>query len=147
MLDDLRDRSRQNPLPTADVIIETAGGIVLVERKHAPYGWALPGGFMEPGETIAAAARREAKEETGLDVQLTELLGVYSDPARDPRGLFTLSTVFVATAEGTPVGADDAAQARVFPLDGLPALAFDHGTIVDDYRRLRAGGGRPPVDR
>jgi ADP-ribose pyrophosphatase YjhB (NUDIX family) len=143
MLDDLRARSRQNPLPTADVIIEVPGGIVLVERKHEPHGWALPGGFVDPGETVGAAARREAKEETGLDVELVELLGVYSDPARDPRGIYTVSTVFVARADGTPVGADDAADARVFPLGALPALAFDHGQILADYRKWRDGERRP----
>jgi len=138
----------KTPLATVDVIIEIDGGIVLIRRRNPPPGWALPGGFVDPGETVAQAARREAKEETGLDVELSELLGVYSDPKRDPRGLFTIGTVFVGRASGTPVGGDDAADARVFPLDALPPdIAFDHPTIIDDYRRLRAGGGRPPVDR
>lgn len=145
---DLKQRSQMNPVPTADVVIELDGGIVLVRRKNEPVGWALPGGFMDPGETIAAAARREAREETGLDVELVELLGVYSDPRRDPRGIFTISTVFVARARGAPVGGDDAAQAQVFPLDRLPPdIVFDHATIIDDYRRLRAGAVRPPLDR
>ena len=131
-----------------DVLAETEdGGIVLVRRKHPPPGWALPGGFVEAGESVAAAARRELREETGLDVELTELFHVYADPARDPRGP-TLSVVFIGRARGTPVGADDAAEARVFPLDALPApLAFDHGLILADYRRYRREGVRPPPDR
>jgi 8-oxo-dGTP diphosphatase len=146
MTDSKQDRPA--PKPTVDVVIETEGGIVLVRRKNPPHGWALPGGFVDGGEWIAAAARREAKEETGLDVQLTDLLGVYSNPGRDPRGIFTISTVYVGRARGVPVGADDAAEARVFPPDALPAdVVFDHPVILDDYRRFRAGKGRPPLDR
>jgi 8-oxo-dGTP diphosphatase len=138
----------KTPLATVDIIIECGGGIVMVRRRNPPLGWALPGGFIDPGESAAQAARREAKEETGLDVELTELLGVYSDPKRDPRGLYTLSTVFVGRAGGQPKGGDDAADARVVALDALPSdIAFDHATIIGDYRRLRAGQGRPPVDR
>ena len=138
----------KTPLVTVDVIIETGAGIVLVRRRNPPLGWALPGGFVDPGESVAIAARREAKEETGMDVELTELLGVYSDPNRDPRGLFTVSTVFIGRADGQPVGGDDAAEARVFPADAVPSdVAFDHPTIIADYRRLRAGLGRPPIDR
>ena len=138
----------KTPLVTVDIIIETGGGIVLVRRRNPPHGWALPGGFVDPGESVAQAARREAKEETGLDVELTELLGVYSDPKRDPRGLFTASTVFIGRAAGQPTGGDDAAEARVVALDALPPdIAFDHPTIIDDYRRYRAGLGRPPLDR
>ena len=138
----------KTPLATVDIIIENGEGIVLVRRRNPPLGWALPGGFVDRGESVAQAARREAKEETGLDVELTELLGVYSDPKRDPRGLFTISTVFVGRASGQPVGGDDAADARVVALDALPSdIAFDHGTIIADYRRMRAGQGRPPLDR
>jgi 8-oxo-dGTP diphosphatase len=135
-------------LATVDVIAEIPeGGIVLVRRRHPPPGWALPGGFVEAGETAAAAARRELREETGLEVELVECFHVYSDPARDPRGP-TLSVVFLGRARGTPAGGDDAAEARVFPLEALPApLAFDHGRILEDYRRYRAGGQRPPPDR
>ena len=137
----------KTPLATVDVIVESDEGIVLVRRRHPPLGWALPGGFVDRGESVAQAARREAKEETGLDVELTELLGVYSDPRRDPRG-FTISTVFIARAAGRPVGGDDAAEARVVALDALPPdVVFDHATMIADYRRLRAGLGRPPVDR
>ena len=138
----------KTPLVTVDIVIETGGGIVLVRRRNPPLGWALPGGFVDPGESVAQAARREAKEETGLDVELTDLLGVYSDPTRDPRGLFTVSTVFIGRANGQPAGGDDAAEARVVSLDALPSdIAFDHPTIIDDYRRFRVGAGRPPVDR
>jgi 8-oxo-dGTP diphosphatase len=138
----------ETPHATVDIIVELKGGIVLVRRRNEPLGWALPGGFIDRGESAATAARREAQEETGLDVQLTELLGVYSDPRRDPRGFYTLSTVFIGRAEGTPRGGDDAAEARVFSLDALPQdVVFDHPTIIEDYRRLRAGLGRPPVDR
>jgi 8-oxo-dGTP diphosphatase len=138
----------KTPLVTVDIIVEAGGGIVLVRRRNPPLGWALPGGFVDPGESVAQAARREAKEETGLDVELTELLGVYSDPKRDPRGLFTVSTVFIGRADGRPIGGDDAAEARVVSLHALPPdIVFDHPTIIDDYRRHRAGLGRPPVDR
>jgi 8-oxo-dGTP diphosphatase len=131
-----------------DVIAEMPdGGIVLVRRRHPPPGWALPGGFVEAGESAAAAARRELREETGLDVELVELFHVYADPARDPRGP-TLSAVFIGRGRGIPTGADDAAEARVFPLGALPApLAFDHALILADYRRYRAEGRRPPPDR
>ena len=114
---------------------------------NPPPGWALPGGFVEAGESAAAAAQRELQEETGLEVDLSELFHVYADPARDPRGP-TLSVVFIGRAAGTPVGADDAAEARAFPLDALPApLAFDHALILADYRRYRLEGRRPPPDR
>jgi 8-oxo-dGTP diphosphatase len=140
--------SPRGPLPTVDVIAEMPdGGIVLVRRKHPPPGWALPGGFVEAGESAAAAGRREFQEETGLAVELVELFHVYSDPSRDPRGP-TLGVVFIGRASGTPGGADDAAQAAIFRLDALPApLAFDHAVILADYRRYRSEGRRPPPDR
>jgi 8-oxo-dGTP diphosphatase len=123
----------KNPVPTVDIIIEVTGGIVLIERKNQPHGWAIPGGFVDYGETVEAAAVREAKEETGLEVTLTHLLGVYSDPSRDPR-LHTISTVFVGTADGQPVADDDAADAGVFTAETLPEdLAFDHSDILEDY--------------
>ncbi|MEW5803488.1 MAG: NUDIX hydrolase [bacterium] len=128
----------RNPLPTADIIIEVEGkGIVLVRRKNPPYGWAIPGGFVEYGESLEEAAVREAKEETGLDVQLIRQFHTYSDPKRDPR-FCTVSTVYLATAEGTPVGDDDATEARIFTKDRLPSdLAFDHAKILEDYFEKR----------
>lgn len=131
------------PVPTVDVIIEVGSRIVLVRRKHPPPGWAIPGGFIDAGERAQDAAVREALEETGLRVTLTELLGVYSDPARDPRK-HTISTVYIGKAEGTPKGSDDAAEARLFPERDLPSsLAFDHGQILADYFRFRKTGRRP----
>lgn len=136
---DQGDRPR-NPYPTVDVIIHDAGlGIVLVERKNPPHGWALPGGFVDYGEACEDAAVREAKEETGLDVLLTGLLGVYSDPGRDPR-FHTMSVVYTAQAKDVSLLAagDDAGKAQFYPLDGLPPLAFDHGRIVADYMDVLA---------
>jgi 8-oxo-dGTP diphosphatase len=134
----------RNPAPTVDVVILLPGDrVVLVERRYPPPGWAIPGGFVDEGETIEAAAVREAKEETGLDVRLEELLYVYSDPRRDPRK-HTLSAVFVGRAAGAPSGGDDAAQARAFAWDSLPApLAFDHAAILSDARRFLLTGVRP----
>ncbi|MGD8329408.1 MAG: NUDIX hydrolase [Acidobacteriota bacterium] len=124
----------RGPALTVDVIIEMkAGGIVLVERRNRPHGWALPGGFVEYGETVEQAAVREAREETGLDVELVRQLHVYSDPARDPRS-HTVSVVFLGRAGGTPRGGSDAATARVCARDELPApIVFDHAVILDDY--------------
>jgi 8-oxo-dGTP diphosphatase len=134
------------PLLTVDAIIETAGGIVLIERKNPPHGWALPGGFVDPGESLAAAARREAKEETSLDIELVEQFFAYSDPARDPRGA-TVSVVFVARAHGEARAADDAKNLRVYPLAELPPLAFDHAQILADYRAWKETGRRPGPTR
>ncbi len=124
----------RNPLPTVDVIIETEPGtVVLIRRRNPPHGWALPGGFVDYGERLEDAAVREAKEETGLNVTLARQFHTYSDPRRDPRH-HTITTVYLGKAEGTPVGADDAAEARVFPLDALPTpLCFDHGDILEDW--------------
>lgn len=140
----------RNPKPTVDILIELEGRpgtIVLIRRAHEPQGWAVPGGFVDEGEYLADAAVREAKEETGLDVTLTELFHCYSDPARDPRQ-HTVSTVFLATARGEPVGADDAAEAIVVDEASLPSpIVFDHPTIVADYFAYRRTGKRPPVRR
>jgi ADP-ribose pyrophosphatase YjhB (NUDIX family) len=134
------------PLLTVDVIIEVAGGIVLIERKNPPPGWALPGGFVDVGESLPQAAVREAREETSLAVTLTEQFFAYSDPRRDPRGA-TCSVVFLGRAVGEPRAADDAKNVRVFAIDALPSLAFDHAQILDDYRRYQRTGARPPVTR
>ncbi len=137
----------RTPALTVDVVIECGGGIVLVRRKYPPEGWALPGGFVDYGERVPHAAVREAKEETGLEVTLVDLLGVYSDPHRDPRR-HTVSVVYVGRADGEPAGGDDAAEARVFPADRLPdPLCFDHAQILSDYLRFHREGIRPPVDR
>lgn len=134
----------RNPLLTVDIVIELAGGgIVLIERKNSPHGWALPGGFVDYGESIESAAVREAKEETSLDVKLIEQFYTYSDPTRDTRH-HTVSTVFIATAEGTPRGADDAKVARSFHEDQLPApMVFDHAKILRDYFAFKKTGRRP----
>jgi ADP-ribose pyrophosphatase YjhB (NUDIX family) len=134
----------RNPFPTVDIVIEIMDGrrmrgIVLIERKNPPPGWALPGGFVDYGETLEAAAVREAREETSLDVELVGQLGAYSDPSRDPR-FHTISTVFLARATGDPRGADDARSAVVFdPRDRSRPLAFDHRKILDDYLASRKG--------
>jgi len=123
----------QNPLPTVDIIIETASGIVLIKRKNPPPGWALPGGFVDYGESLEQAAIREAREETGLTVKLRRQFHTYSDPRRDPRR-HTISTVFIAEAVGGTLQAgDDAARAAIFPRNQLPELAFDHHRIIADY--------------
>lgn len=130
----------RNPVPTVDIIIEVDGGIVLIERKNEPHGWALPGGFVDYGESLEDAARREAEEETSLTVQLKCQLHAYSDPARDKR-LHTLSVVFVAEAEGTPDGQDDAKRAGVFSEHNLPSsIVFDHARILSDYFRWKREG-------
>jgi 8-oxo-dGTP diphosphatase len=134
----------RNPLLTVDIIIELpAGEIVLIERNNPPHGWALPGGFVDYGESIESAAVREAKEETSLDVVLTEQFYTYSDPTRDARH-HTVSTVFIATAQGVPRGADDAKVASAFRHDNLPApLVFDHARILSDYFSFKETGRRP----
>lgn len=133
----------RNPLPTVDIIIEINGGIVLIERKNPPPGWAMPGGFVDYGESVERAAVREAKEETCLDVRLTEQFYTYSEPSRDPRH-HTLAVVFIAIAEGTPRGADDARAANIFFENTLPApMAFDHAAILRDYYRFKKTGQRP----
>ncbi len=134
----------RNPFLTVDIIIELAGGaIVLIERKNPPHGWALPGGFVDYGESAEAAAVREAKEETSLDVHLVEQFHTYSDPNRDLRH-HTVSTVFIGTADGLPRAADDAKTARVFVEGKLPGpIAFDHSQILTDYFHFKKTGQRP----
>lgn len=128
----------RNPVPTVDVAVvvppegDEAPGVVLVERANPPHGWALPGGFVDWGETCEAAAVRELAEETGLRVTLVSMLGVYSDPERDPRG-HTMSVVYVGIADMSELKAgDDAASAKIFSLNDLPELAFDHAKILAD---------------
>jgi 8-oxo-dGTP diphosphatase len=130
----------RSPSLTVDIIIEHEGGVVLIERRNPPHGYALPGGFVDYGETVEAAAIREAREETSLHVQLRGLLGIYSDPARDARQ-HTVSAVFVASASGELKAADDAVSAMVAKLDALPSpLCFDHARILADYAAWQRSG-------
>ena len=124
----------RNPLPTVDIIIEHEDkGVILIKRAKEPYGWALPGGFVDYGESLEDAARREAQEEISLDVKLVGQLGAYSAPDRDPRH-HTITVVFMAEAEGDPRAADDAREVGVFSEGNLPSpLAFDHDKILEDY--------------
>jgi ADP-ribose pyrophosphatase YjhB (NUDIX family) len=136
------DRSK-GPFVSVDACIEVGGRVVLVRRRHEPLGWALPGGFVDPGEDLASACRREALEETGLSIELVSQLFTYSDPGRDPRQ-HTISTVFAATAAGEPAGGDDAADARLFAESAIPwdELVFDHAGILRDWLRWRRTGER-----
>lgn len=139
------------PLLAADALIELIDmpgrPIVLIERANPPYGWAIPGGFVDVGESLERAAIREALEETTLDIKLSALLGMYSDPSRDPRG-HTVTAVYIARAHGSPEAADDAKTCGVFTLDALPApLAFDHAQVIEDYRAFRQTGRVAPLHR
>jgi 8-oxo-dGTP diphosphatase len=123
----------RNPIPTVDIIIELSEGIVLIKRKNPPFGWALPGGFVEYGESVESAAKREALEETGLELEDMAQFHTYSNPHRDPRH-HTISVVFIARGTGTPRANDDAADIGVFTKSTLPEpLAFDHSNILSDY--------------
>jgi 8-oxo-dGTP diphosphatase len=137
----------KTPALTVDIIIELRDRpdvpVVLIRRKNPPHGWALPGGFVDVGETLEHAAVREAEEETSLRVTLKLLLGCYSDPTRDPRG-HTASVVYVAEAEGEPRAQDDAAGVAIFSPEALPApLVFDHARILRDYLAWRQRGVVP----
>ena len=127
----------KNPVPTVDIIIEIGDKIVLIERKNPPSGWALPGGFVDYGESFETAALREAEEETGLKVIQLHQFRTYSDPSRDKRQ-HTASTVFTGKAKGLPTAGDDAGQARLFNRQNLPELAFDHAQILSDYFEAKA---------
>jgi len=135
------EKTYKNPLPTVDIIIELeGGGVVLIKRGNPPFGWAIPGGFVDEGESLEAAAVREASEETGLDVELHCQMHTYSDPSRDPR-FHTITTVFVATARGTPTAGDDAAETAVFTEETMPVdMAFDHCEVMRDYFRWKREG-------
>ncbi|MEW6095389.1 MAG: NUDIX hydrolase [bacterium] len=124
----------KNPIPTVDIIIELEDkGIILIKRKNPPYGWAIPGGFVDYGESLEQTAIREAKEETSLDVELIKQFHTYSDPQRDPRH-HTITTVYIAKATGTPKACDDAKEIGIFTQENLPLnLAFDHAKILKDY--------------
>ncbi len=137
----------RNPTPTVDIIIELIDQphypIILIERQNPPLGWAIPGGFVDYGESVERAAIREAMEEISLEVRLIEQFYVYSDPNRDARQ-HTISIVFIATAEGTPRASDDAKAVGIFHLWEIPSdLCFDHGRILRDYRHYRHYGIRP----
>ena len=137
------------PKLTVDIIIELIdqpdNPILLIERKNPPHGWALPGGFVDEGETLEQAAVREAAEEISLPVKLKKLLGCYSNPERDSR-MHTVSAVYIAEASGTPKSADDAANVKAFALNELPEiLAFDHGLILEDYLSYLQDGKLTPL--
>ncbi len=139
----------KTPLLTADIIIELTDRegrpIVLIERLNPPYGWAIPGGFVDVGERVEAAAVREAREETGLEVSLKVLLGIYSDPDRDPR-VHTTTAVYLAEASGEPKALDDARALRLFTPGAWPKpLAFDHAQVLEDYLRYRETGLVTPL--
>ncbi len=137
------------PLLAADIIIELVDQpdrpIVLIERANPPFGWAIPGGFVDTGETVEHAAIREAKEEVSLDVHLVALLGLYSNPARDPRN-HTVTAVYIAEAKGAPKAADDAKHCKIFKFGKQPQqLAFDHNMVLDDYHNFRTAGKLAPL--
>jgi len=125
--------NKRSPFCTVDAIIEVKGGIILIKRKNPPYGWAIPGGFVDYGESLEDAIVREAKEETGLDIELVRQFHTYSNPERDPRH-HTISTIFIAKASGKPTAGDDAKEVGIFTKESLPQdLAFDHRQILEDY--------------
>lgn len=140
----MTSQQRTTPFVTVDMIIELPDGIVVIERLNPPYGWALPGGFVDMGESLEDAACREAKEETNLDLKNLQQMHTYSDPKRDPR-FHTVSTVFIAKGEGKPQSGDDAKNLKIVPYADVLKIdyAFDHKLIVADYlKRKKSGDGR-----
>lgn len=137
------------PLLAADAIIQLVDQpgrpFVLIERKYPPYGWAIPGGFVDVGETVEAAAIREMREETCLDVRLTALLGIYSNPSRDSRN-HTVTAVYIAEAHSLPQAADDAKNFGLFTFGNLPeSLAFDHALVLQDFQNYLSSGQVTPL--
>lgn len=131
---------------TVDAIIELGNGIVLIERKYPPSGWAIPGGFVDPGESLLQAVKREALEETNLEIEVIDLFHIYSRPWRDPRG-DTISAVYYCKADGDPRGGDDAAKTVVFAENNLPAdIAFDHRQILKQFFDWKKTGKKPSLD-
>jgi len=138
-------RKYKNPLVTVDIIIEIDDKIVLIQRANPPHGWALPGGFVNYGESLTSSATREAKEETSLEVTLIEQFHTYSDPHRDPRH-HTVTTVFIGKGTGIPRPADDAKGLGIFARNDLPKpIVFDHSMIIDDYFRYRKGVSKKTI--
>lgn len=142
-------RTIETPFLTADILIELTDfdhrPVVLIERKNPPHGWAIPGGFVDRGERVEQAAVREALEETGLQVALIALIGLYSAPDRDPR-FHTATALYVAQASGQPVAQDDAKQVAVFAVEQVPTgLAFDHDLMIQDYLAWRRFGSVAPL--
>ena len=139
------EKKYRNPLVTVDIIIEAGNGIILIERLNPPYGWALPGGFVDYGESLEASAVREAREETSLDVKLVEQFHSYSDPGRDPRH-HSVTTVFIATSTGVPMARDDAKDLGIFTENAPPSLiVFDHEIIIRDYFSYRKGNKKKEI--
>ncbi|MCM8778273.1 MAG: NUDIX hydrolase [Candidatus Omnitrophica bacterium] len=135
-MENIERKVKSSPLVTVDVIIEIEGGILLIKRKNPPFGWALPGGFVDYGESLEEAVIREAREETGLGIKNLKQFHTYSSPERDPR-FHTVSTVYIAQAEGNPRADTDAQEVKIFNLKELEKIdfAFDHREIIQDYLR------------
>jgi 8-oxo-dGTP diphosphatase len=139
------EKKYRNPLITVDLIVEIENRIVLIKRVNPPYGWALPGGFVDYGESLENAAIREAMEEINLKIMLKEQFHTYSDPNRDPRH-HTVTTVYIAEANGFPKAGDDAGKAELFTKDMIPSpMTFDHGKIIEDYFRYCSGESKKDI--